>query len=144
MKLGLVVKIFIFGAVFSTHLQAADTATLRVEAASFQNDTGQAVVKLYRQSDNFPTEPFMILASNIVDNKSVLTFEDIPYGNYAAVLYQDINSNRILDHNAINFPKEPLGFSNEWKLGLTSGMPNFEKLKFDFLPQNPVLIINIQ
>ena len=50
----------------------------------------------------------------------------------AAILYHDQNSNGTLDHNFFRIPNEPMGFSNEWKLTLFSGMPNFSKLKFEY------------
>jgi uncharacterized protein (DUF2141 family) len=39
-------------------------------------------------------------------------FKDLPPGEYAAVAFQDVNGNGILDKNFLGIPKEPFGFSN--------------------------------
>jgi uncharacterized protein (DUF2141 family) len=65
------------------------------------------------------------------------------FGQYAAVVYHDLDSNGVLDHGWFG-PKEPLGFSGGWKLSLLSGMPTFEKLRFDFSPAHREVDFAIQ
>ena len=74
---------------------------------------------------------FMEANSTLKGGKAELTFERLPYGFYAAILYHDENNNGKLDH-LFFMPNEPLAFTNDWRLSLFSGMPSFEKLKFRF------------
>jgi uncharacterized protein (DUF2141 family) len=38
-------------------------------------------------------------------------------GEYAIAVFQDLNENEKLDKNFVGIPKEPYGFSGEWKWG---------------------------
>jgi uncharacterized protein (DUF2141 family) len=49
-------------------------------------------------------------------------------------VFHDENGNGTLYHNILHFPAEPLGFSNQFYLGIFSGLPSFEKLQFEFTP----------
>ena len=111
--------------------EAQSLATLTIQASGFKNANGKAVVHLFRKQDDVPKKPFRQSSSEIMHGNAAITFSDIPYGDYAAILFHDENSNGILDHKW-GFPNEPIGFSNDWTLSLFSGMPTFNKLKFEF------------
>jgi uncharacterized protein (DUF2141 family) len=115
---------------------AQQPGTLVIEASNFESDEGIAIVNLFREQDDVPKKPFTQATGEIMDGKAKIVFNSIPYGEYAAILFQDENSNGILDHKW-GFPNEPMGFSNEWRLTLFSGMPTFIKLKFEFSAQKP-------
>jgi len=110
---------------------AQQSGTLTINAESFNNDTGKAVVNLFRKEDDVPKKYFLQTSATIKNGKAALVFENLPYGEYALILFHDENSNGTLDHK-LGFPNEPMCFSNNWKLSLFSGMPNFEKLRFEF------------
>jgi uncharacterized protein (DUF2141 family) len=109
----------------------AQTGTLSVDATNFETDEGAAVIQLFKKQDKVPKNPFMKATAAIANGKATIEFLNLPFGDYAAILFQDKNANGVLDHK-FGFPNESMGFSNEWKLSLFSGMPNFEKLKFKF------------
>jgi uncharacterized protein (DUF2141 family) len=109
----------------------AQNGTLTINASNFETDKGVAVVNLFRVGDDIPEKPFMQLKAKIAEGKSNIVFNNIPYNDYAVIVFQDENVNGILDHR-FGFPNEPMGFSNKWKLSLFSGMPTFKKLKFRF------------
>ncbi len=46
----------------------------------------------------------------------------MPYGNYAAILFHDKNSNNVIDHGMFG-PSEPMGFPNDYTMSGHSGMP---------------------
>ena len=73
-----------------------------------------------------------------------MVLTDLAYGPYAMVVFHDENDNGTLDHNVLRLPAEPLGFSKGFKLSLFSGMPNFEKLRFDFTVDSMPLEIVVQ
>ncbi len=112
-------------------ISKAQTGTLTIEATHFQSNKGVAIVHLFRQQDAIPRKPFLQATAEVIDGEAKIIFNTIPYGDYAAIIFQDENSNGIIDHK-FGFPNEPMGFSNGWKLSLFSGMPNFRKLKFRF------------
>jgi uncharacterized protein (DUF2141 family) len=66
----------------------------------------------------------------------------LKYGKYAVSVFHDENGNGTVDHNFLHFPAEPLGFSNDFHLGIFAGLPSFEKLQFEFTPgAEPVSIL---
>lgn len=145
MKTSLLTTIFLcISTIAFSQSQTSGKDTLTIYASNFSSDSGRAVVRLFRNEDDLPTKAFMEATSNIINGKSVLAFTDIPFGEYAAILFQDENSNSTLDHNFLGLPKEPLGFSNNWKLTIFSGMPSFPKLKFEFSEQKRDCKIDIE
>ena len=97
----------------------------------FADNSGQMLLLLFRKEDKVPTQPFKRIKVAIINKKANVVIDDFPYGDYAAIFVHDKNSNGEIDHR-FGVPCEPLGFTNNWKLSLFSGMPSFEKLKFTF------------
>jgi len=118
----------------SVHIALGSDATgeLTVIVHGFSHSGGISVVRLFRKQDDIFGQPFQTMRSTISQGKSTVTFNDIPYGKYALVSYHDENMNGQLDHNFLRLPKEPIGFSGGYSLGLFSGFPSFAKLKFRF------------
>jgi uncharacterized protein (DUF2141 family) len=54
---------------------------------------------------------------------------NLPPGRYALAVYHDMNDNWKLDKNFVGYPKEPFGFSNNYR-PVFSG-PNFEDCAFE-------------
>jgi uncharacterized protein (DUF2141 family) len=114
-----------------SYCHAQPSGTLTIDATNFKNDKGVAVVHLFRKEDDVPKKPFMQASHAIVNGKASIVFHNVLSGDYAVMLFHDENSNGKLDHR-FGFPNEPMGFSNDWRLSLFSGMPSFNKLMFEF------------
>ncbi len=65
--------------------------------------------------------------------------KDVPEGEYAIAIFQDLNGNEELDTRGMGIPKEPFGFSNDAR-GKT-GPPKFKNAKFSFPAENDIHII---
>ena len=127
--------------IYSQTIQSTGTLTLKV--TGFSNNIGQAIAKVFRKEDKIPNTPFMQVYSTIENKESVIVIKNLAYGEYAIIVVHDQNSNGTIDHSW-GFPSEPLGFTNNWKLGLFSGMPTFEKLKFIFSSTKSFYTINVK
>lgn len=129
-----------------TALAAEPVATLSVQASGFQNGGGHAIANLFREGDDVLKldKAYQHAKAEIHDGKATFSFPDLPYGKYAVSVFQDENDNGTLDHNALHFPAEPLGFSNHFSLGVFSGFPSFEKLQFPFSADTGVLEIVVK
>lgn len=112
-------------------LESKAQGVLTIEATNFKNENGVAIVHLFREMDDVPKKPFRQATGKIFAGKATVAFADLPYGDYAAILFHDENANGMLDHR-FGIPNEPMGFSNGWHLSLFSGMPTFKKLRFEF------------
>ena len=108
---------------------------LTFHISGFESDAGQVLLMLYRKQDNVPKSPNIKLKAEIVNREAIIEVRDLPYGDYAAIVAHDLNKNNMIDHKW-GIPSEPLGYTNNWKLSLFSGMPTFEKLKFSFTKSN--------
>jgi uncharacterized protein (DUF2141 family) len=132
---------------FSSTVFAADTPpALAIQMSGFDHDRGQAVVNVFRATDDVlkPDTAYRHLQAEIYDGRASITIPDLAYGKYAISVFHDENGNGTLDHNFFRFPAEPLGFSNYFKLSLTSGMPSFEKLQFQFAAETAAIEISLK
>jgi uncharacterized protein (DUF2141 family) len=116
---------------FITNVFSQIETTLTVNVTGFESNVGQALLQIFRESDDMPIVPFMTVKVNIANNEATFSVKNLTYGDYAVIVVHDQNSNGEIDHSW-GIPCEPLGFSNDWKLSLLSGMPTFEKLKFTY------------
>ncbi|WP_052732672.1 DUF2141 domain-containing protein [Hymenobacter terrenus] len=64
---------------------------------------------------------------------------ELPKGEWAVVITQDLNNNEKLDTNFIGIPTEPYGFSNN--IRPTMAAPKFDECKF--LVDKPGKVVNI-
>jgi uncharacterized protein (DUF2141 family) len=125
-------QILMAASAFTSHsvLAAQDSNGLVVEVSGFKNNSGHAIAKLFIPGDDVIGKGRQEVSGTIRNGRSTLTFATAPPGEYAVVVFHDANDNGMIDHNLIGFPKEALGFSNGFALSLTTGRPEFEKLRF--------------
>jgi uncharacterized protein (DUF2141 family) len=64
--------------------------------------------------------------------------KDVPEGEYAIAIFQDLNGNEKLDTRGMGIPKEPFGFSNDARS--KTGPPKFKNAKFSFPAENDIHI----
>lgn len=117
---------------FSVFAQTGEThVPLIFKVTGFANNSGQLLVYLYRKEDKMPSDPSKILEIKIENEQALASIDDLSFGDYACIFVHDQNANNRIDHS-FGIPSEPLGYTNNWKLSLFSGMPTFEKLKFTY------------
>jgi len=132
---------------FCWNASAADaSSTLSLRVSGFAHDRGHAIANLFREGDDVlkPDAAYRRVQADIHDGLVTINIPDLAYGSYAVSVFHDENGNGTLDHNIFRFPAEPLGFSNHFSLGLLSGMPSFEKLKFQFSADAVAIEISIK
>lgn len=110
---------------------AQDENTLIVNATGFAHARGHAVAKLFQPADNVLEHGRRQSIAGIRDGKARFEFAGLPAGAYAVVVFHDENDNGEIDHNRLGLPSEALGFSNGFRPGLFSGLPSFDKLRFE-------------
>ena len=116
---------------------AGDTSgNLTIQINGLHHARGKVIANLFRDGGNVMKmeTAYLHLQGKISEQHAQLVFQNLQYGKYAVTVFHDENDNGYLDHNLLRMPAEPLGFSNGFQLGLSSGLPNFEKLQFVFGP----------
>ena len=59
--------------------------------------------------------------------KMTVEIPNVEPGEYAIAIFQDLNENKKLDRNMLKIPKEPYGFSGDWK----GGGSTYDKASFN-------------
>ncbi len=136
----------ILGGIVASGILHAGTITVKgvlvVNSMNYEHNKGTVECLLYRKSDAILKTPFMKVITGIKKGRATCVFKDVPDAAYAVRVFHDQNTNGEIDHNFLSIPSEPLGFSNEWELSILSGLPTFEKLKFEF-KQNKTIQIKV-
>ena len=100
--------LFLVAAIFT------DQAALKVIVQNVQVGKGGIVVEVYDSENSFLKRP--IASKTLNANSNVMEFSfNIPPGTYAIAVYQDLNDNKKLDAGLFHIPKEPYGFSNNYR-----------------------------
>lgn len=85
---------------------------IEVEIENFSSNKGVALVALYDSEGSFLKKELKGEIVPIQNNKVLLTFKDLPDGNYAVSVVHDEDENNELTTNFIGIPKESYGSSN--------------------------------
>lgn len=120
--------------------------TLSIQVRGFANENGRAIANLFREGNDVlkPDKAYRHAQAEIHDGKATINFPALACGKYAVSVFHDENGNGKLDHNVFRIPAEPLGFSNNFHLGLFSGFPSFEKLQFQFSADTGIVEIMLK
>lgn len=119
------------------------TGNLRVIVKNFKSDEGKANVIMYKDAYTFPDKPdrsFRTIWTTIKNGLVDVTFENVPYGEYAFAAYHDINDNHRLDLSIIGIPKEGVAISNDAKGFI---MPRFKDAKVQLSSANKTIVMTI-
>lgn len=126
----------------STHTAAQ--ADLQLEINNINAVKGKLYIAIYNKDNGFRKLEHAYTLRIVNVNKSPLTtvFEDLPAGEYAITLFQDLNDNAKLDVNWAGIPKEPYGFSTNPKLMF--GPPSFEDTRIQLKNDKEKVVIQMK
>ncbi|MFT4100709.1 MAG: DUF2141 domain-containing protein [Burkholderiaceae bacterium] len=117
---------------------AADLIVEVVPAGS----QGNLMLAVYGSAADFRQRAVVQQSQAATTAPARFRFEQLPPGDYAIAVYQDVNSNGKLDTNMVGMPREPFGFSREPK-GLM-GPPNWDQVKFALPPDGATIDIRLE
>lgn len=141
MKLLLIPFVIVLFTSSSTH-RSENKYSLTVEVNGLRNSNGVLQVALYNKARSIPDEHynnyFKLEKTEIKNSSAIITFADLPAGQYAVNILHDENSNGKIDKRVL-FPKEGIGFSNFESIGLRN-RPSFEKAGFDLHADKSITI----
>jgi uncharacterized protein (DUF2141 family) len=117
-------------------------ARLQVDIQNVNSRNGAVFVALFKPGREFPEgkpiegKKIEATASSIQINFSVEP------GNYALALFHDTNSNGKMDKNMLGIPKEPYGFSNDFRPKFF--VPKFSDCQFSVGEGGKTVRINLE
>ncbi|AXB57668.1 DUF2141 domain-containing protein [Flavobacterium fluviale] len=118
----LIVLVTVNSALFAQH-------NFSVEVSGVEPGKGSVFFGLYDKEKGFLDNESQIATAKVkaAENKVVYTFKNLPDGEYAIAVYQDLNNNGKCDRNMIGYPTEGFGFSKNYKPKLSA--PDFDDVK---------------
>jgi uncharacterized protein (DUF2141 family) len=106
----------------------ADTFHLTVKGVNAGKGNLRIAVFDEAHRGEFPDGEYLHgVAVPATEEEMTVEISNIKPGEYAIVVFQDINQDEVLDKNFLGIPKEPYGFSGKWK----SGGSSFDKALFN-------------
>jgi uncharacterized protein (DUF2141 family) len=139
MKKILLITILIFCGAQATSAQEK-IFDLTINISGLNSNKGTLVVAIYDQKEAFLKKEFISDTVKIKNKKSVITFKNLPQGEYAVSFLHDENNNKKMDTNFFGIPKEGYGCSNNAKGFM--GPPKYDDAKFQ-LTANKIIQIKI-
>ena len=124
----------------------ARAGDLLVEVTNITPEQGSILLRVIDKSgydsdeDEIPT----IASTTMPASNHTLEFRlpDIPPGEYAIQVFQDLNNNGELDFSMLSGPEEPIGFSNNVTFGFLP--PAWDKLKINVTDSEQRLAIALE
>lgn len=121
---------------------------LTISLSGVKSEQGQLVVRVYNNKKHwlsdkadeiFKQQSFPL--QGVVKDASVQLSLELPAGDYALSLFQDLDSNAELKSNWIGIPKEPVATSNNAKGSM--GPPDYKDALFQIADQPVVQQLNL-
>jgi uncharacterized protein (DUF2141 family) len=106
------------------------THKLSIHISGISKIKGSLFIAVFRATDDFPVfgKQFKGIIKEVEGKSQNYNFDNLPDGEYALAIYQDVNRNKILDKNLLGIPTEIYGFSNNARRNFSA--PSFQEAKF--------------
>lgn len=98
---------------------------LKVTVTNVKKQKGAVEIAIFNDEKSFIVKgkEYKVNSKVVTNDTLVFIFTDIPKNDYAISIYHDVNADKECNLNFIGIPKEPYGFSNNFK-------PKFSKPTF--------------
>lgn len=109
----------------------SNQTSLQVSISGASSDTGNIRILVFSKPSGFPDQVKQAVRSISLapkNGKANFKLTDLPTGTYAIGVIHDKDNNRKLSTNAVGYPTEKFGFSNNPKVYF--GPPSFDKAAF--------------
>lgn len=128
----------------ATEVEATKRVPLTIVVQSLASEVAPIEMSVYSPDDNFlsPKSNAKKYRWRPKKGKAVTKIDNLPYGDFAIALYQDVNDNGKIDKNMIGIPEEPFAFSNDYKPVIKA--PSFNDCKFSYSPEQNTITITLQ
>ncbi|MBL0309932.1 MAG: DUF2141 domain-containing protein [Bacteroidetes bacterium] len=112
--------------------KAKTNIPLTVIVTNLKSLTAPVEISIYERSSVFLDKGAQLKKFRFNPSKGKLAakLDGIPYGEFGIAIYQDINSNGVVDRNVLGLPTEPYAFSNNFKPLVKK--PSFDNCKFNY------------
>jgi len=117
--------LFCIAGLCAANLSAAAELTIHIDDVKVAS--GQLMISVYNSADTFLKKPLSGIRTAAKATDNSVTVKDLPPGDYAVIVFHDVNENGKMDKNLLGIPTEDYAFSNN-AMG-KMGPPSFELAK---------------
>ncbi len=109
----------------------AEKFDLKVTVTNVKSLKGNVEIGIFNNSKNFLIEgkAYRTASKVVTGDKVVFIFKDLVKDDYAVSLFHDVNADKKCNLNFLGIPKEPYGFSQNFKPKLSK--PSFNDCKVE-------------
>ena len=117
--------IFLFIALFNTS-NGVENVDLKITFTNVKKQKSTIEIGIYNDEKSFleKGKEYKVDSKKVTDDTVEFIFKDLKKGDYAVSIFHDVNSDKECNLNFLGIPKEPYGFSNNFK-------PKFSKPTFN-------------
>ena len=114
---------------------------INVAIENINTEEGELIILVFDSEENYLGNGGV--AKLAVTNTGTMEFplEDLTFGTYSILVYQDVNENGKFDKSFLGMPLEPYGFSNNVRPFFRA--PTFNETRFEFKQGGQPLSIRI-
>ncbi len=121
---------------------AASNPSLDITITGVKEQTGSLRIAIFNSKETFQKEPHITLAIPVDSDTIEFSVEELAVGEFAVMLFHDIDSNEKMKTNLVGMPREPWGASLE---GTTIfGPPKWKDVMFEHTDTGTSLTIELQ
>jgi hypothetical protein len=138
----LVFTLAMFG--FSPKAQNPKKITFTLKITNVQNANATIHIGFYKKENEFPTQQKHSFAKELIPGKTgeiTVTWDDVPEGEYALAVYQDIDNSGRMKSNMFGYPKEPFAFTQNFIPKMSK--PKFDQCKITFNATNSMFEVKL-
>lgn len=129
---------------FNANSQSSTKTAFTLKITNVKNATATIHIGFYKKENDFPTQQKHAFAKEIVPSNTgeiTVSWNDVPEGEYALAIYQDIDTNAKMKTNMFGYPKEPFAFTQNFKPKMSK--PKFDQCKINFNSQNNTFTVKL-
>lgn len=128
-------------ALLSAATQTSNAADIEVSVNGIKTYRGNLLIALYNNAESFGKTPYRNIAVPADAENVSVTFDNLEAGDFAIMLFHDIDSNKTLNTNLIGMPREPWGASLQGKSIFRA--PGWEDTMFSHSDEGTQLAIEL-
>tara|TARA_R110002050_G_scaffold54521_3_gene123256 strand:- start:397 stop:813 length:417 start_codon:yes stop_codon:yes gene_type:complete len=122
---------------------SSEKKVLTLNITNIETIKGTIEIGIFNTNERFLEEgqAYKTTSVKVTADKHTVVFKDLPPGNYAVSMYHDVNADGECNRNFMGIPKEPYGFSNNFRPRFSA--PTFKDCEFT-LDSNKTLKIELK
>ena len=136
------IRTLVFFAFVLSIFQGVDAATLTVSVKGVKTLSGDLLVAVYDNKESFQKDAFKNVKVPATSDTVEFTIEDLVAGEFAIMLFHDIDADMKLKKNFVGMPREPWGASLQGKS--VFGPPKWKDVVFEVSDNDSTLEIALR